>query len=254
MDMRASFARDLRARKIIAGTFIKSNEPAVVEVLGHAGFDFAILDAEHAAFDRADVALMALAARAARLPLMVRIPEATGTWIATVLDAGCAGVMVPQVKNAAAARDLVGLMRYGPDGMGFSPSTPGAKYGTRGIAQHLERQPEETVLICQIEEPGAVEEAGKIAAVSGVDGVLVGPVDLAVSIGSHDPASDAVTGLCRQAISAGVAAQKAAGLFLTDLSKRADWQKSGATVFVLGSDQAYLMRAAKAALDSFKSG
>lgn len=252
MDMHASFARDLRARKIIAGTFIKSNDPAVVEILGHAGFDFAILDAEHAAFDRADIALMALAARAARLPLLVRIPETTGAWIATVLDAGCAGVVVPQVENAAAARNLVRMMRYGAGGMGFSPSTPGAEYGTRGITHHLERQPEETVLICQIEDTGSVEDAANIALVEGVDGLLIGPVDLAVSIGSNDPASDAVSNLCRQAISAGAAANKAAGLFLTDLSKTADWQASGATLFVVGSDQAYLMRGAKAALDAFR--
>lgn len=253
MEFRAQFAQDLRSRKVVAGTFVKSNDPAIVEVLGHSGFDFAILDAEHVALDRADVARMAMAARAVQMPLMVRIPEATGAWIATVLDAGCAGVMVPQVAHADAARNLVQMMRYGAGGMGFSPSTPGAGYGTRGIAGHLAQQPKETVLICQIEDRAAAAQAADIVALEGVDGVLLGPVDLTVAMGSNDPASAEVTALCQQVITASARAEKAAGLFLADLSKSADWQASGATIFVLGSDQAFLMSAAKAALKTFRN-
>ncbi|KZY44337.1 hypothetical protein A3731_10545 [Roseovarius sp. HI0049] len=253
MDIRGDFARDLRARKELAGVFVKSTDPAVVEILGHAGFDFAILDAEHVALGRADVARMAIAGRAAHLPLLVRIPEASGAWIATVLDAGCAGVMVPQVSSPAAARDLVRRMRYGPGGMGFSPSTPGADYGTRGIAGHLERQPGETVLICQIEDRDAVASAADIAAVEGVDALLLGPVDLAVSIGAQDPAGEDVAELCRQTISAGAAAGKASGLFLSDPAHSTRWRNAGATLFVLGSDQSYMMGAGRAALAAFRN-
>lgn len=215
------------------------------------GFDFAILDAEHVALDRADVARMAMAARAAKLPLIVRIPQPTGAWIATVLDAGCAGVMVPQVDDAEAARTLVRMMRYGSSGMGFSPSTPGAEYGTRGVAGHLIQLPEETVLICQIEKLSASQQAADIAAVEGVDGIVLGPVDLAVAMGSNDPTSVEVMDVCRQVIAASATAEKAAGLFLTDLSKSAGWQAFGANIFVFGSDQSFLMNAAKAALKIF---
>lgn len=253
MDIRAEFARDLRTRKVLAGVFVKSTDPFVIEILGHAGFDFAILDAEHAALDRADVARMAMAARAARLPLLLRIPEAAGAWIATALDSGCVGVVVPQVSSLAAARDLVRMMRYGPGGMGFSPSTPGADYGTRGIAGHLERQPGETVLICQIEDRKAVGSAADIAAVEGVDALLLGPVDLAVSTGARDPAGDDVAELCRQTISAGAAANKATGLFLSDPTQSTRWRNTGATLFVLGSDQAYIMSAGRASLAAFRN-
>jgi 2-keto-3-deoxy-L-rhamnonate aldolase RhmA len=253
MDVRADFARDLRAQKDLAGVFVKSTDPIVVEILGHAGFDFAILDAEHAALDRADVARMAMASRAARLPLLLRIPEATGAWIATALDAGCVGVMVPQVSSPATARDLVRMMRYGPGGRGFSPSTPSADYGTRGIAGHLERQPDETVLICQIEDRNAVASAADIAAVEGVDALLLGPVDLAVSTGARDPDGDDVAELCRQTLIAGVAANKATGLFLSDPTQSTRWRNAGATLFVLGSDQAYIMSAGRAALVAFRS-
>ena len=108
--------------------------------------------------------------------------------------------MVPQVNSAAMAEKLAGKMRYGPEGRGFSPSTPGAAYGTRGIADHLARQPGETVLVCQIEDEGAVAEAQEIAAVDGVDALLVGPVDLAVSMGMTDTSNPDVMAKCRQAI------------------------------------------------------
>lgn len=253
MTSRAQFARDVRACKVMAGTFVKSNDPAVVEILGHSGFDFAILDAEHVALDRADVARMAMAARAADLPLLVRIPEATGAWISTVLDAGCAGVMVPQVATAQAAAEIARMMRYGAGGLGFSPSTAGADYGTRGIAGHLAQQPQETLLICQVEDRDAAADAAQIAAVDGVDGLLLGPVDLAVALDLTDPAAAEVTELCENVIAAGAEAGKAAGLFLTDLSKAAEWQAVGATLFVLGSDQAFLIKAAKATVENFRS-
>jgi 2-keto-3-deoxy-L-rhamnonate aldolase RhmA len=254
MPMRTEFAHRLRAREVLVGTFIKSRDPAIVEVLGGVGFDFVILDAEHAPFDRADVALMAMASRAARLPLLVRVPVADGGWIATVLDAGAAGVMVPQVSGAKMAQTLVRAIRYGPGGRGFSPSTPAAEYGARGIKAHLDRQQRETVLICQIEDRVSVSEAGRIAAVDGVDALLLGPIDLTVSLGQTDPLAPEVATLCRNTIAAGTAELKAAGLFLTNLSESAAWQSVGASLFVLGSDQAFLSQAAKSALDQFRLG
>ncbi len=253
MAFRRKFAQDLRSRKVVVGTFVKSTDPAVVEILGYSGFDFAILDAEHAALDRADIARMAMAARAAQLPLIVRTPDATGPWIATVLDSGCAGVMVPQVANADAACNLVRMMRYGAGGMGFSPSTPGAEYGTRGIAGHLAKQPEETVLICQIEDRVAVENAKEVAQVDGVDGLLLGPVDLAAAVGSNDPASAEITALCSHVIRAGAEMQTAVGLFLSDTSLGESFLANGANIFVLGSDQAFLMTAAKTAIKTFRN-
>lgn len=252
MEMRARFAQRITARERLVGTFVKSRDPAVIEIMGHAGFDFAILDAEHAAIDRSDVAHMAMASRAAQLPLLVRIPEPTGAWVCTVLDAGCAGVLAPQVSDVAAARALAAKMRYGAGGRGFSPSTPGADYGRRGIATHLERAPRETVLICQIEDRAGVEAAAGIAAVEGVDGLLLGPVDLAVSTGATDPAADEVTDLCRQTIHAS-ADRVAAGLFLADPATAEAWQAAGASLFVLGSDQAFMMGAARAALAAFRT-
>lgn len=245
---RFAFAHRLRTRETLVGTFVKLCEPAVIEILGRAGFDFAVLDAEHGAFGRADIAQMMIASRAAELPVLVRVPEAGGHWIATALDAGAAGVMVPQITDAEMAVNIVRSMCFGLGGRGFSPSTPGADYGSRGIAKHFEQQPLETVLICQVEDPSAVKCAGEIAAVAGVDGLLVGPVDLAVSAGFKDPAEPEVVSMCRQAIEAGAAAGKVAGIFLGTPSAALGWQRDGASLFVLGTDQGFLAQAARQAV------
>ncbi|MBR9864422.1 MAG: hypothetical protein GYB24_13365 [Rhodobacteraceae bacterium] len=251
MSYRATFAKRLRARDRLVGSFVKSCDPANVEILGLAGFDFAILDAEHAAIDRATIAAMTMAARAAKLPLLVRIPESESHWIASALDAGAAGIMAPQVRDAEMARALVAATRFGAQGRGFSPSTAGADYGARGIAGHLEQAAQETVLICQIEDEPSVAQAGNIAAVDGVDGLLLGPVDLTVSLGLTDPADAKVETLCQDTVVAAAPAGTAAGLFLGNPSDSAKWQKAGANLFVIGSDQAFLMGAAKAALQQF---
>ena len=253
MSYRQRFAERVRAREALAGTFVKSRDPAIVEILGHAGFDFAILDAEHVAYSRADIAAMLVASRAVQLPTLVRVPQTDGHWIATCLDAGAAGIMAPQVQDAAMATGLASAMRYGGGGLGFSPSTPGADYGGRGIAGHLAQQPKEVVLICQIESPDAVANAGTIAAVDGVDGLLIGPVDLAVSAGFTDPAAPEVTAMTETTVAAGAQAGKAAGLFIGNPAAAPGWKAKGATLFVLGSDQSYLLQGAKAALGSLQN-
>ena len=82
---------------------------------------------------------------------------------------------------------------------------------------------------------------------------MLGPVDLAVAAGFDDPAAAEVTALCKQVISASATLGKAAGLFLSDLSRSAGWQDLGATIFVLGSDQAFLLSAAKTAIETFRT-
>ncbi len=248
MSIQRVFAEELRARKPLLGTFVKLRDPGVVEVLGWAGFDFIVIDAEHAAFGRESLSVSLLAARAAGLAALVRVPETDGHWISSSLDAGAVGIMAPQVANVGMATDLAARMRFGAGGRGFSPSTPAAGYGARGIAAHLASQTEETVLICQIEDMGAVAAAADIAAVNGVDGLLVGPIDLAVSVGLTDPADPAI-------VNAGIAVMKAAavkgvsaGMFISNPDMLLEWKQAGANLFVLGADQSFLLQAAGSAL------
>lgn len=245
MSIRQEFAQNLRGRAPLTGTFVKLRDPAVIEMLGHCGFDFVIIDAEHAPFGRENLALATLAARAARIAALVRIPEVNGSWISTALDCGAAGIVAPQVTSEAMAITLTRLMKHGAD-RGLSPSTAAADYGTRGVKKHLQAQPLETVLICQIEDPTAVSLAGEIAAVAGVDGLLVGPVDLAVSNGMTDPSMPEIKVLAAQVMSAAKDSGISGGMFLSDASTAAEWTARGCSLFVLGTDQSFLMQSARA--------
>ncbi|MEQ8479750.1 MAG: aldolase/citrate lyase family protein [Hoeflea sp.] len=248
MNARSAFAQMLRSRTAMIGTFVKLRDPAVIEILGGLGFDFVIIDAEHAPFDRESIACATLAARAANVAALVRIPGIEGQWISTALDGGAAGIVAPQVRNAAMAAELVQKFSYRDGARGFSPSTAAAGYGARGIAGHLEAQSEETVLICQIEDRSAVGEAGDIAATDGVDGLLVGPVDLAVSEGLTDPGAPEITAMGEQVMSAARTVGVSGGMFVADPSACSGWSDRGATLFVLGADQSFLQQSARAAL------
>lgn len=254
MALREVFARRLRCGETLFATFVKARDPAMVEALGRAGFDFLILDAEHVGMTRADLAILLMAARAARVAAIVRVPQDWGHWIGTALDAGAAGVMVPQVTDAAEARDLVRAIRFAPQGrLGFSPSTTGAEYGARGIAVHLARQPQETVLICQVEDPEAAGRAAEIASVDGVDALLVGPVDMAVAAGEIDPDGVAVGKLCTDVLSGVLDAGGVGGLFLRSPGAANTWRQVGASLFVLGSDLGFLLSGAGRALDEARA-
>lgn len=247
--MNSEFCGRLRRRDSMTGTFVKLHDPAVIEILAHANLDFVVLDAEHAALGRQQIASLLLAASAARLPALVRVPEASKTWVSTALDCGAAGIMVPHVSTVEQAGQLAALMRFGRNGRGFSPSTRAGEFGRRGIAKHLSMQPDETCLICQIEDAESARNAENIAAVDGIDCLFVGPVDLAVSVGQTDVTSSEVTTLCGQIISSTVTAKKAAGMFFASSSAARSWDGLGVSLSVVGTDQAFLKAGAQAALD-----
>lgn len=246
--MNREFCSRLRRRDRMTGTFVKLHDPAVIEILAQAQLDFIVLDAEHAPLGRQQIATLLLAALAARLPAIVRVPEASKSWVSTALDGGAAGIMVPHVSTAEQAAQLAGLMQFGRGGRGFSPSTRAAEFGQRGIARHLEVQPAETCLICQIEDSEGARNAGDIAATGGVDCLFVGPVDLAVSIGQTDVTNSKVVLLCEEIIGSTVSADKAAGMFFATSSAARSWDGRGVSLAVVGTDQSFLKAGAQVAL------
>lgn len=248
MSLNASFRARLLSGDRLLGTFVKTPVPAVIEILGQSGLDFLVLDAEHVAMGRETVDFCLLAARAASIPMLVRVPVASPEWIGTVLDSGAAGIMAPQVRSADEASEIGMAVRYGPGGRGFSPSTPAAGYGRRSVADHLERAGGETVLVCQIEDPEAARAAGAIARVPGVDCLFVGPVDLAVACGKTSPADPDVVALCRQVLGSADDGGVRTGMFVGSAGQIPGWADAGASLFVVATDQAFLKAGAAAAL------
>jgi len=238
------FRARLAARERLLGAFVKTPQPVVVEVMAGAGYDFLVLDAEHAPFDRGALDTMILAGRALNCPIVVRVPVGAPDWLLFVLDAGAAGAMVPHVNSVAEAEALVRAMRYGPGGRGFAGTTRAAGYGARGMIDHLAETPAETVLIAQIEDPEGAETHAAIAAVDGVDALFVGRADLAVGLGANDFFDDRVARATAEILGARDAAT---GLYCAPGEALGGFAAAGASLFVVGSDHTAI-RAAGAAL------
>jgi len=224
-------------------TFIKTDSPQVVEVLGLCDLDYVILDAEHAPFDRNAMDRMLLAARAVRLPMLVRIPNHQDSTILSVLDMGAAGIVVPHVDSAADALNVVAAARYKGGCRSFSGSPRFGGYGTSSVRDTI-AMGDSSLIVCQIESGAAVADVEQIAAVPGIAALFVGRADLAVSLGTENWQSPEVMAGVEKSINA--ADSHALPVILTveqdlDLDK---FRALGAKSFVFGSDQSLLRRAA----------
>ncbi|RYE03825.1 MAG: aldolase [Sphingomonadales bacterium] len=229
---------------IQAGTFVKTGSPHIIEVLGTCGLDFAVVDAEHAPFDRHMLDLMVMAGRAASLPVLIRVPDDKHSTLLSALDIGAAGLLIPHVDSAAQAAEIVRNARFGIGERGYSGSPRFADYGSLGKDEVLKRG-DRAILLVQIESVAAVEECEAIASTPGIDGVFIGRGDLSLSMGEVSPSAPAVLAATRRIIAAGVSAEKLIGMFVGSTSEAASFAPLGANWFIVGSDQSILRSGAR---------
>lgn len=170
----------------LVGTFITVYAPDLVESMGSIGFDFVCLESEHSAFGMAQLENLIRAANLADLPAIVRVAE-LGPEIARTLDMGAAGVIVPRIETVEEAREVVRRSRYTPEGERGSGPGRATDYGAR-MQSYLESANDNLLVIIQIETARGLQAVEEIVAVPGIDGVCVGPFDLALSTG-HPPGS-----------------------------------------------------------------
>ncbi len=123
------FAGRLRSGEQLAGTWVKTPHPQVVEVLALSPLDCLVLDAEHAPFDRGALDLCILAARAGGTPVLVRPASGSPESILAALDGGADGVVIPHIRSAGEAEAAVRACQYVPGGRGFAGSSRAAGYG-----------------------------------------------------------------------------------------------------------------------------
>ena len=231
---------------------MKTASYQIVEVLGSTALDFVVIDAEHAPFDRQQLDVSILAARAAGIDSLVRLPNAASDTVLNVLDVGASGILVPHALGADSARAVAARARYRDGERGFSNSSRAGGYGTVGMTQLVDAADKGVSVVCQIEDREAVERIDEIAAVSEVDCLFIGRADLAVSYGTFDPAhadvARAVEKVCRSCRAAG----KTVGIFLADERGLSQYRDMGVTMFVIGSDQSMLRSQANGVIEAFQ--
>jgi 4-hydroxy-2-oxoheptanedioate aldolase len=220
----------IEAGEELLGTFIDLGSPFAAEIIATAGFDWLVLDLEHGAGGR-DATLAQL--HAVRTPMVVRVPSVTSEQLGWVLDMGAAGVVVPRADGLAMAAGVVERTRYA-GARGVHGGVRAAGFGRD--AGYLGRADDERVVMVQIETRGALEEAGEIAALPGVDVLFLGPYDLGHALGlPPGPESPEMQAIAEQVAAAARAAGKAAAMFLgqPDLAPR--YRELGFTLIASGT-------------------
>lgn len=177
-------ARLARGEKI-AGVMTRIvRNPAIAVLAKNAGLDYIMMDCEHGNFNMETIHDIMITANAVGLAGFVRVPEGTKAWISRVLDTGAAGVMVPMVETQEQAENLVHYAKYQPvGGRGYTAGCCHTGYKGGKHSEIMETGNKRVIAIAQIETGKAVKNAEKIAAVEGIDALLIGPNDLSVSLG-----------------------------------------------------------------------
>jgi len=234
----------------LLGTFIKSPSPQAIEILGDLGFDFVIIDAEHAPFDKGTIDHLLLAAKASGIAALVRVAEASASHILSPLDSGASGVIAPHIDSVAKAKALVAQSRYS-EGRGFSNSPRAGGYGRKSIWQHVDQADDEVVVVGMIEDPSAVANIDDILSVEGLDAVFIGRGDMAVALNDREPGAPVVQDATAKVINAARRVGKTVLLLASTPQEAKSFHALGVGAFVISSDQGFLRTGAAEALGAF---
>jgi 2-dehydro-3-deoxyglucarate aldolase len=245
------FRQALLARQRLIGCWCSLASPVTTEVLGLAGFDWLLLDAEHAPNDVSTLIPQLMALKDSASAPVVRPPWNDTVVIKRLLDAGFYNFLIPFVESEAEARRAVAATRYPPAGVrGVSVSQRHNRYGT--VPDYLKTVNDHIAVLVQIESAAGLAAVDAIAAVDGVDGIFVGPSDLAAALGhlgnaAHPDVQRAIRHIFERARAAG----KASGILApveADARRYIEW---GADFVAVGSDLGLFRAATQALRDRF---
>jgi 2-keto-3-deoxy-L-rhamnonate aldolase RhmA len=170
------------------GTTVGLADPAVVEIIGLAGFDAAFVDMEHTSLDFRAVEEMIRACDVTGITSLVRVPDNNPKSILRVLEAGAQGIQVPHIASVEDALAAVKAVRYAPLGeRGMADLTRAARYGAVPLREHMATSNAEILLAVMVEDKAALDQLAEIASIPGLDFIAIGPTDLAVALGVTDP-------------------------------------------------------------------
>ena len=247
--------KDALARgETMHGLWLALADPYSAEICAGAGFDWLLIDGEHAPNDLRSTLASLQALAAYPVTPLVRPPVGDPVGIKQLLDIGARNLIIPMVETAAQARDLVAATRYPPHGVrGVGAALARASRFGRDAA-YLNHADAGVCLILQIESVAGLDELDEIAAVDGVDGLFIGPADLAASFGQlGNPGHGDVQDAIRSAATRIRAAGKAAGILSTDEAQAHTYLEWGYTFVAIGTDVTLLARATTALAARFKT-
>lgn len=236
----------LRDKGWVLGTFLNIPSPQIVEILGLAGFDFVVIDCEHAAIGPEKVEDLIRASLSTGISAMVRVPQCDPVAVRLPLDFGAAGIHVPQVESLAIAESAVRYSHYFPAGeRGLQPYVRSASYRFQPTAEYLPEANASTTVTVHIEGRGGMRDLAAIAAVPGIDVLFLGPYDLSQALGIPGQVKDVRV---EEAILGAVAAHgkdRVIGTFCDGPEDVIRWRGLGVRYLTMGIDVGMFGQAAR---------
>jgi 4-hydroxy-2-oxoheptanedioate aldolase len=241
-----------RANRPLVGMWVCSGSPLIAEICAGGGLDWLLIDMEHSPNGLESVLAQLQAVGGYPTSPVVRVPMNDTVIIKQVLDLGAQNLLVPMVSSADEARAAVEAVRYPPRGRRGVGSALARSARWNRVDGYLIGADDHVSLFVQIETAAGVEAAAEIAAVDGIDGVFVGPSDLAASMGVLGQQSHAdVVAAVQRTFQAVGAAGKPVGVnaFVPEVAR--SYLESGASFVLVGADVALLARGSEALAASF---
>ncbi|WP_413451625.1 HpcH/HpaI aldolase/citrate lyase family protein [Georgenia phoenicis] len=235
------------ATRPLAGIWVCSGSTVAAEIVAGSGIDWLLIDQEHGPNDLGTTLLQLQAVAAYPVTPVVRVPSHDPVTIKQVLDLGAQTLLVPMVSTAEQARELVRAVHYPPRGIRGVGSALARSARWNRVDDYLADAAEHVSLLVQVETAEGVDAAAEIAAVDGVDGVFVGPSDLAASMGLlGQQTHPEVVAAVHRAFAGVRAAGKPVGVNAFDPAVAQSYLDAGASFVLVGADVALLARSTEA--------
>lgn len=254
MDMPINtFKLRLKSGEAQIGLWLGLADAYCAELAANAGFDWLLIDGEHAPNDLRGMLGQLQAVAPYPSHAVIRPVIGDTALIKQVLDIGVQTLLVPMVESAAQARELVKAIHYPPNGVRGVGSALARASRWNSIPGYLDNADEQMCLLVQIESSEGLANLEAIAAVEGVDGVFIGPADLSASMGYRgNPGHPAVQVAIEDAIARIQKAGKAAGILSADQNLAKRYIELGAAFVAVGVDTTVLMRGLQTLAAAFK--
>ena len=247
------FKEALLAGKRQIGLWVTSRDAVATEMLAQTGFDAITIDCEHTTHDIHSVVQALQAMKGSDVSPVVRPPSNDPIFLKRLLDAGVQSFVIPYVQNADEARLAAEAVAYAPNGFrGVAGATRATMFGA--IPNYFTRARDEICLIVQVESQEALDNIEEIAAVEGVDGIFIGPADLAADMGfGGNSAAQEVQAVILGALEKIRAAGKAPGILSLNDDFTRQYLHVGAQFVAVGIDVVMLAQTARDTAQKWKS-
>ncbi|GAA4175229.1 HpcH/HpaI aldolase/citrate lyase family protein [Gryllotalpicola koreensis] len=247
----ARLADPARDRTLFGG-WVCSGSPVMAEIMAGSGLDWLMIDMEHAPNGLESVLAQLYAASGYEATAIVRVPSNDPVIIKQVLDLGAQTIMVPMVSTVAEAEGAARAAQYPPAGIRGVGSALARSARWNRVPDYLQNGADHVSVIVQIETPEGVENAQALASVPGIDGVFIGPSDLAASMGLiGQQTHPEVVAAVKRAFAGVAAAGKPVGVNAFDPVAARDYAASGASFVLVGADVAIVARASEKLAQDF---